>query len=917
MEMIVLLAVIAAAVVLRKQQNRLTGLEGEIGRLRQEMALLSPQPAGTAPMQQAEEQIPAVSREAGQEDDRDDLDEEPIVAGPWGSAAAEQAQLEPMKDELPVAAAVGAPRERRDLETTLGTRWAVWVGGIALALGGIFLVRYSIEAGIFGPGVRLTAAGLFGLLLAAAGEVLRRRGVAVALAGEKGVYIPAILTAASIFTLFSTVYAAYAFYGFIGTGTAFALLALIALATMVLALLHGQALAGLGLLGSYLTPVLVSSDAPNVWALFGYLTVVLVAAMAVSALRRWRFLSTAAVTGAGLWSIFYLAMTFSILAAPVVTLQLSGLAALCVLWLARPQENEKRPDPASLMAAIFVFAIATMIARSDDMPELQVVLGMFATALLVAAIAGAAWRERATPLLHAAGMATLAIASWPLLGAHLDIDILYGRLVFDGIWMQPGPDLLLRYTLTLGAFLLGAGVVVARRSAALSPMRAAGWAFWAALAPNFVLLTAWLTAGDLNIDWRFAAVFFALAAILAAAAEIVARAEKPAQAGGWAVTCLAIGATASLCLGLVAGFGPLVTTILTGLAAAVPAALTRVRSWSVLGWLSAAFAGMTLARIGIDPTLAGADFLSTTPLLNALLPGYALPAAAFAYAAWQLARTGGMKPRLAMEAFAALFALLGAAMLVRHAMNGGIIDVGEPMLAEQSIYTLIMIGGGAILLALDRRSPSPVFRFGSMGLGVLSVLTIASSHLLALNPLWTNESTGTIPVLNLLLLAYLLPATAMAALAWRARRQRPDWYVGMLAGGSVVLAFAYVSLSIRRIFHGEFIGAWKGMDGLETYTYSAVWLVLGVVVLAAGARFGSRALRLGSAALVVAAVAKVFLYDMRELEGVLRALSFMGLGAVLIGIGLFYQRMLATGGRTPAEAVIPPVAAAGDPPAVP
>jgi len=43
---------------------------------------------------------------------------------------------------------------------------------------------------------------------------------------------------------------------------------------------------------------------------------------------------------------------------------------------------------------------------------------------------------------------------------------------------------------------------------------------------------------------------------------------------------------------------------------------------------------------------------------------------------------------------------------------------------------------------------------------------------------------------------------------------------------------------------------------------------------------------------VVVAVAKVFLYDMRELEGVLRALSFMGLGAVLIGIGMFYQRML-------------------------
>src|SRR5690606_30457529 len=164
------------------------------------------------------------------------------------------------------------------------------------------------------------------------------------------------------------------------------------------------------------------------------------------------------------------------------------------------------------------------------------------------------------------------------------------------------------------------------------------------------------------------------------------------------------------------------------------------------------------------------------------------------------------------EACPAVGVLLGPAVRVRPAMKGGVFGPGEPSLAEQAICSLIMIGGGAFLLALDRRAPSPVFRIGSIGLGVVSVLTIASAHLLGLNPLWTNESTGTIPVFNLLLLAYLLPAAAMAALAWRARGQRPDWYVGLLAGGAVVLAFAYVSLSIRRIFHGEFIGAWKGMD---------------------------------------------------------------------------------------------------------
>jgi uncharacterized membrane protein len=45
-------------------------------------------------------------------------------------------------------------------EEKFGTRWVVWVGGVALALGGIFLVRYTIEQGLIGPGVRIALGAL-------------------------------------------------------------------------------------------------------------------------------------------------------------------------------------------------------------------------------------------------------------------------------------------------------------------------------------------------------------------------------------------------------------------------------------------------------------------------------------------------------------------------------------------------------------------------------------------------------------------------------------------------------------------------------------------------------------------------------------------------------------------------------------
>src|SRR5690606_37107944 len=141
----------------------------------------------------------------------------------------------------------------------------------------------------------------------------------------------------------------------------------------------------------------------------------------------------------------------------------------------------------------------------------------------------------------------------------------------------------------------------------------------------------------------------------------------------------------------------------------------------------------------------GAAMLGRTMVFNALLPGYAVPALAFGFAAWQLARTTAGWPRLVMEAAASLLSLLTLAMLVRHAMNGGVINTDVPTLAEQAIYTLLGLGAAAILISIDMRSPSAVLRVGSLAAGVVSVAFIVLQHFLLLNPLFTDEGTGRIP----------------------------------------------------------------------------------------------------------------------------------------------------------------------------
>jgi len=916
--LIAIAAVIALFVIVSRQQNRIALVERELGILRgmvqsgaplskaadaaQEGVLEEVRPATASAGPSAEETTPADEIAAMPE-----AIEGEAVTGPWTKGKASPAQSvglsEPVQPasvtETPAAASSAPAKAARqtDVETALGTRWAVWVGGIALALGGLFLIRYTIEAGIFGPGVRLTMAGILGLVLIAGAEFIRRTGFKVPVQGAAGAYIPAILTGAGAFILFGTVYAAHGIYGFIGPATAFALLGVIGVATIGASLVHGLALAGIGLVGAMVTPALVASEAPNPWALFVYLAIVLAATAATARIRDWKALMAAAFAGTGIWTILYMVDAPDVNLAAVLFISLATLAVLALVWLAGRDGAARGFDGPSIVPGFFIALSA--LGLSVDPAFASAGDALHGAVLLAALVAVALYRPRALPLVFAAGIATVLIYLGIIPPATIGADAL--DLGLDAQPLASSDALTFRIGIALGLIFLAAGFWAARRFAATAPLRAACWAAWGVIAPLVVLLALWLTFGDIDRDFGYALPALLLVLAFAAAGEWIARAEEPPLTGGPAVSFALGGAGIAGLLMLHMAFGSGWTTVLLAAAAIVPALATRWRSYPVLGWIAVGAAVAVLGRVAFDPTIVGAAFLSRTPVFNWLLPGYGVPALAFGFAAWQLARTTNGRPRLAMEAASALFALLTIAMLVRHAMHGGVIDTGTVTLAEQAIYTLIALGAGAILVAIDMRSPSSVLRYGSMAAGVVSAGLIAVQHFVVLNPLLTDESTGTIPVFNLLFLAYLLPAIAAGALALYVRDKRPRWYAAMLALIAALLAFAYATLSVRRLFKGEFIALWSGLGQLETYTYSALWLVIGVALLTAGVWLKSQVLRIASAVLIAVAVVKVFLFDMSELEGVLRALSFIGLGAVLIGIGLFYQRLLTRAAREKTE----------------
>lgn len=904
-----LVAIIALFVIISRQQSRIGLIERELGALRSlvlsgvhvaprqakpvEQAANDSTPADAAIAAVTDIAPPPAGEAAAEEKPPTEVEAGEAASGPWAAGEAAPAGPEPAQP----AAATAKAAQKPDIETALGTRWAVWVGGIALALGGLFLIRYTIEAGIFGPGVRLSMAAMLGLVLVAVGEFIRRTGFKVPVQGVAGAYIPAILTAAGAFILFGTVYAAHGVYGFIGPALAFTLLGAIGVATIAAALVHGQALAGVGLLGAVVTPMLVASQAPNPWALFGYLAIVLAATGVIARLRDWKSLMAAAFVGTGLWTILYMTDAPGTNLPVILFINAVTLAVLALVWLGR-RGGEAEParsfDWPSVAPGFFVglSAMALFVdpayAAGDALPG---------AALIAALVAVALYRPLALALLHAAGLATVLVYLGIIPPTSVVSDFSGGALGVDGLPAAVADTLMLRIGIFLGLVFIVAGFWAARKFAASAHIRAASWAAWGVVAPLVILLALWFTFGNLDRDLVYAAVAALLVVVFATGGEWIARGEQPPLQGGAAVSFALGGAAVAALLMLYMAFGSGWTTMLLGAAAIVPALATRWRAYPVLGWISVAAVVAVLGRIAFDPTIIGTEFLSKTPVFNWLLPGYGVPALAFGFAAWQLARTTNGRPRLAMEAGAALFAVLTVAILVRHAMHGGVIDTGAATLAEQAIYTLIAIGAGAILVAIDMRSPSLVLRYGSLAAGVVSVVFIVIQHFVALNPLFTDESTGRIPVFSLLFLAYLLPALAAGGLALYARDKRPKWYAAMLALMAALLAFVYATLSVRRLFKGEFIGLWSGLGQLETYTYSALWLIIGVALLTAGVWLKSQVLRVASAALISVAVLKVFLFDMSELEGVLRALSFIGLGAVLIGIGLFYQRLLTRAAR--------------------
>ncbi|CAK0773153.1 putative DUF2339 domain-containing protein [uncultured Gammaproteobacteria bacterium] len=831
---------------------------------------------------------------------------------------------------IPEAASVSSPGEAVPVPSTtdwLAGRGMVWVGALALGFAGLFLIRYSIENAVLGPLARVIAGLCLGSALITIGEWLTRRSPpppvapAIAPAGSAcpTTAIPPVtaqtaLIGSGVCTLFAASYGAYAFYGLIGPLPAFVLLTMIAFAAMLMALRHGPIIALIGLAGALVLPALVAGGEPSPWALFLYLAAVIITCLAVVRRCGWWWLGWVALAGAVGWALLWLAdhhtdydtlitggFAFVVLIVVPVGLQLAETIPETSAESASARWLWGSPPPLALV--ITATAGAALILFVGVRQE-----NYGLTALVWMGVAGGftQWAALHQPRLIAlpwlvASFAVLAYAAWAVPLPHDSgwIGVVEGEATghLPHALIEPA---FMSFSLTglAIAALFGLG----GWRGVLSAAKTGPWSSLSVLMPLLVLIIAYTRTSASSISPPWALASLALGGVLLTATTTLHRRRELPSRLAISVAIYAAGVTAAATLAMVMVLQDFWLTVAISLQLPALAWIERETRVPEMRRIALALAAIVLLRLVFNPGIAGYH-IGTTPILNGLLYGYGLPLIAFR-AAQRMFRTNRLRPGGeplpsndllddGLEAGWIGFLTLLVSLQLRHLVGHGTITNITYGALEQGLQ---VTWWGCLALGLMRADRDGSRRVLGWAWRLSAVAALGHVLIFALfdwNPLWRGYSVGEWPLFNLVTLNYGVPAVLAAVGTWQARRRRLAISQRIAGVAAFVLAWTFVTLTVRQAFQGTDL-AWATPSDPEWYAYSAAWLVYGGGLLALGVRLDVAALRSASMAVIIATVIKVFLYDMSTLAGLLRVASFLGLGLALILIGWIHQTALKT-----------------------
>lgn len=831
MFLLVLILTVIFGVMLSGLRKRLRDAEADIHHLEVRLATLEARPAA-APIAEAPSPLvvaPAVA-----------IVETLVVIEPEPATASDpEPEPEPVAPRPPPS----VPRPPLTLESIIGGKLPIWIGGVALVLAGFFLVRYSIEHGLLGPGARTVLAAIFAVALVIGSEVTRRLP-----ATRDDPRVAQALAGAGTASLYATLYMAASIYHLVSPLTAFVLMLGITGLALALSLRHGPPTAVMALAGGFIAPLVAGWDAAGIGPLLIYIGLFTAALFGLAVHRGWGWLALAA-TGAGFaWINFLLVMLqggdLALVGGFVVILAAGASAALPATGI---RATWLRMAP---LVAGLIQLIALAPALDFDALSWSFYLALSAATLFLA------WRDA----VYLPG----AIAALTLL------------LLLEALALAQ-PELRVTPVAAITATL-----IFALPGHALAP-RHPGWAGLALAATAGPLLVAHIFAQSLLTDLGWGTLeLLAAAATASLAWRVRSEADRPILLAATLVTALlaAIGLALffpndwlAIPLTLVAlalaGWARFVRSPALFETPALPLAAVLIAGAPLLGDLLHAI------RLSLEANL----YYAALPPVPATLRPFAIPlAAVIALLVADRAFFGRL--RRGAEAAAITLGLLLAWLLAKQPLA---IDTPQAFTAwifiERAILTQACLAGGWLLLRRTSHTTLGTILFG------LGLARFVWFDLLLLDPALVDQWVGPWPLLNaavihaalIALWLYRLPPTSI---------RRTD--LAALAATLVALAAA-----VRQFFHGAIMTG--PVTTGENGAYSATFLILSLIWLWRGIAITQRTLRIAGLSLLTVVTLKVFLIDAAALDGILRILSFLGLGIALIAIGWAYGKFVGKG----------------------
>jgi len=739
----------------------------------------------------------------------------------------------------------------------------VKVGLAMLFLGLVFLARFAAENITVPLEVRLAAIGATGVALLAIGWRLRLKSRAYAL----------LLQGGGVAIVYLTLFAAVKLADLQPVGLVFALMLAVSLLAALLAVRQdAQSLAVVGALGGYATPLLLSTGGGNVAMLLSYDFMLGLGVALVAWFRHWPRLNLIAFGFTALIATAWGLTGYTPADYAVAQGFLIGFWLLFTAVLLMPGRHARAPEAwlqTSLLFGVPVFGAALQYAllKPDSMA-----IAVAALIIGAAYIGLAAWvRQRAShALVFEAFIAVGAVFGTLVIPFALSAEATSGAWALEGlgaVWLGLRQRRLrvLASGLALTA-LAGVTLSIAMERAGFAGTAAASQLLNALLIAAAGLTTARLLGRDDTRPWH-APLAWALVgwgAVWLATAAGIAQVRWVSDAMAWAAAVASVSAGSAVLL-----------------------ALQTWWRWPTVAWPTALLLP-AWALLGVHGTA-----LHGAPLLNG--GWWALPLAWLAQA-WVLTRTAVHWPALLKQATHAgsllAFALLGA-LQARHWTA----DLGDPGSAWGWLGWLVV---PALLLAAvlrqQRRAPAQQvwpLRLApaayAQAAGAVLTLALAGWVLIAN---WASPGDAQplpyVPVLSPLDLG--IGAALLAVVAWlrspaAIALSLPPATLALPAG----LAFLWLNGMLVRCFHHwggvpYHVAGWLDSRGVQT-GLALLWSALALVLMLLGTRGQQRAPWLAGAALLGAVVLKLMLFDMQGSGTVLRIVSFIGVGVLMLVIG--------------------------------